>query len=65
MKIFGHNDFIRHKQRVQELRLKRSSMGVNAGMPVHHSVAEVLVCCTDHSNHTNECENAIVHRKKS
>ena len=40
-------------------------MGVNAGMPVYHSVAKVSVRGTDRLGHTDEHENTVVHRKKA
>ena len=63
----GHNDYDsnRHKQLVQELGCRRSSMGVNAAMPVYHSMAKVSVFATDRLHHTVEHENTIVLRKKT
>ena len=55
----------RHKQLVQELGCRRSSMGVNAAMPVYHCVAKISVCATDRSHHTVEHENTIVLREKT
>ena len=59
------NDFNRHEQRVQELRHRRISMRVEAGMSVYHAMREVSVRGTDCLHHTNEYEDAIVHWKKT
>ena len=40
-------------------------MGINAGMPVYHSVAKVSLCSTDHLHYTDEHKNTVVHRKKA
>ena len=37
----GHSDFDWHKQRVQELRRRRSSVGIDDGMSIHHAMTEV------------------------
>ena len=61
----GHNGFNRHEQRVQELRHRASSMGVVAGISIHHAVADVSVRGTDRLHHTNEYTDAIVHGKNT
>ena len=60
-----HNEFNRYEQRVQEIRHRRSSMGVDAGMSIHNTTAEASVRGTDRLHHTNEYEDDIVHRKKT
>ena len=56
-----HNDFNRHKQRVQKLGVRRSPMGGNASVLVYQSVAKVSVRGTDRLHHTNEHKNTVIH----
>ena len=49
----GYNDFDKHKQRFQELRRGRSSVGVDDGMPIHHAMAKNKVRGTDRLHHTD------------
>ena len=50
---------------IHELGCRRSSMGVNAGVPFYHSVAKFSVRFTDRLHHADEHENTLVHRKKT
>ena len=50
----GLNVFTRHDQSVQELRHRRSSLGFDAGMSIHHAMVGILVRGSDRLYHANE-----------
>ena len=61
----GYNVFDRHKQRVQELRHRTSSMGFDAGVCLFDTLWQKFRRGTNSLHHTNEYEDAIVHWKKA
>ena len=40
-------------------------MGIDDGEPIHYSLAEVQVCCTDRLHRTDEHGNAGIGRKEA